>query len=513
MPLADGDVFAGFVIQRLLGSGGMGEVYLAQHPRLPRMDALKILPAALTDDADFRQRFDREANLAATLWHPHIVGLHDRGEFDGQLWITMDFVDGTDAARALQDNPGGMPEQDVLEIVTAVADALDYAHQRSLLHRDVKPANILLTRPDADRRRILLTDFGIARNADEISGLTATNVTIGSISYAAPEQLMGESIDGRADQYALAATAFHLLAGSPPFEHSNAAVVIGKHLTAPAPQLSGLRADLARLDPVLTKAMAKDPAQRYPRCLEFAQELGKALAGPGEQQPATQAAVPLPSEFAPVEPTQAALPGPAWPAPDWPAPAWPAPGPAVPGPHPGGPGFPGPPMPYPAIPPPTRRRWPAIVVPLVLLVLLVGAIGFAAVQVQRPRPTAAAPTWQPYVDYAKQFTVWLTDVSAATVDHDIQQVLDGSTGEFRDNFLRQSGPFKDAVMTGHTSSRGTIKSAALESISGPTAQVLIAAAVATTRDGSPDEPRSWRLKIRIEKVGNGFKAAKVEFLL
>jgi len=186
MPLENGAVFAGYTIQRQLGSGGMGEVYLAQHPRLPRLDALKILPASLTDDADYRQRFNREADLAAGLWHPNIVGLHDRGEFDGQLWITMDYVDGTDAARAVRE-ANRLPEPDVLEIVTAVADALDYAHQRNLVHRDVKPANILLTTSDAERRRILLADFGIARQADDISGLTATNMTVGSLAYAAPE--------------------------------------------------------------------------------------------------------------------------------------------------------------------------------------------------------------------------------------------------------------------------------------------------------------------------------------
>src|SRR5688500_724004 len=146
MPLESGQVFAGYTIVRLVGSGGMGEVYLAQHPRLPRQDALKVLPASFSADGEFRQRFQREADLAATLWHPHIVGRHDRGEFDGRLWISMDFVDGYDAARLLVDrHPSGMPPTDVVEIVTAVADALDYAHQRLLLHRDIKPANILLT--------------------------------------------------------------------------------------------------------------------------------------------------------------------------------------------------------------------------------------------------------------------------------------------------------------------------------------------------------------------------------
>ena len=133
--------------------------------------------------------------------------------------------------------PTGMPPQEVAEIVTAVADALDYAHERNLLHRDVKPANILLANPDSRDRRILLADFGIARWADDPSGLTATNMTVGTVSYAAPEQLMGEDLDGRSDQYALAATAFHLLTGSPPFPHSNPAVVISQHLGAAPPTI------------------------------------------------------------------------------------------------------------------------------------------------------------------------------------------------------------------------------------------------------------------------------------
>src|SRR5205085_553211 len=151
MPLVGGAEFAGYTILRLLGSGGMGEVYLAEHPRLPRRDALKVLSADISGDADYRRRFKREAELASKLWHSNIVSVHDRGEYDGQLWISMDYVDGLDTGRLLASRyPAGMPTDLVVRIVTAVASALDYAHKRGLLHRDVKPANIMLTHVDAD---------------------------------------------------------------------------------------------------------------------------------------------------------------------------------------------------------------------------------------------------------------------------------------------------------------------------------------------------------------------------
>ena len=276
MSLSAGGKFAGYTILRRLGSGGMGEVYLVQHPRLPRHDALKILPPELTTDNDFRERFNREADLAAALWHPHIVGVHDRGEYDGQLWLSMDYVDGMDASRFLRDRyPAGMKEEEAVEIVKAIADALDHAHDPKLLHRDVKPASILLSFHQQRISRVLLADFGIARKLDDVSGLTVTNMTIGTVMYAAPEQLIGEQLDGRTDQYALAATAYHLLGGTPPFEHSNPAVVIGNHLhTSPAP-LSRLRSELAHLDEPLRRALAKDPAHRFNTCTDFANALNR----------------------------------------------------------------------------------------------------------------------------------------------------------------------------------------------------------------------------------------------
>ncbi len=345
MPLADGATFAGYTIVRMLGSGGMGEVYLAQHPRLPRRDALKVLPTAVSADSEYRQRFSREADIAATLWHPHIVGVHDRGDFDGQIWISMDYVDGTDAGRLLRERyPQGMPKAEVADIVTAVAEALDYAHERGLLHRDVKPANILLAYPESGDQRILLADFGIARWVNDISGLTATNMTVGTVSYAAPEQLMGQQLDGRADQYALAATAFHLLTGVPPFEHSNPAVVISQHLSASPPAIGAQRPELSALDPVLGKALAKHPNDRFERCADFARAFSHRLdAAPTGDVGATSLA--------------------------------------------------------PAAPPPKRRLLRAgVIVPAVLAVLLVTAITVAIMEFRRadrpqsPTATATSPT-------------------------------------------------------------------------------------------------------------------------
>ncbi len=293
--LAEGDMFAGYTIVRRLGAGGMGQVYLAQHPRLPRRDALKILPGDLTANLEFRQRFNREADLAAGLYHEHIVGIHDRGEHEGRLWISMDYVEGTDAAQLLRaDYPSGMPKADVVEIIAAVADALDYAHSCGLLHRDVKPANILLGRT-GPRRRILLGDFGIARHLGEISGLTATNMLVGTAAYCAPEQLRGADVDPRVDQYALGCTAFNLLTGSAPFVHSNPAVVIGHHLSTPPPRVGDRRPDAAELDAVIARAMAKHPDERFATCRDFA----TALAG----QAAT-AATPV-TRVAAAAPTQA----------------------------------------------------------------------------------------------------------------------------------------------------------------------------------------------------------------
>lgn len=268
MSLAAGTTFAGYTIVRMLGFGGLGEVYLAQHSTLTRYDVLKVLPAALTADTEFRERFTLETEAATTLYHPHIIDVHARGEFDGRLWIAMDYVDGINAAQLVAERyPAGMPAGDALAIVAAVASALDYAHRRGLLHRAVKPSNILLTNPLAGEQRIVLTDFGITRYP-------------GQPGYSAPEQLMSADIDGRADQYGLAATAYHLFTGAPPDQSSV------------SPRLSARRPELARLDDVLARALAKNPRDRFGRCGDFAAALIEGAGGwTGERSPEAALAV------------------------------------------------------------------------------------------------------------------------------------------------------------------------------------------------------------------------------
>lgn len=260
MALASGATFAGYVIARRLGSGSTGDVYLVQDPRSVRWRALKVLSPAMSADAEFRRRFQAETPAAANLRHPHIMVVDERGEFHDQLYLAMEYVEGNNAAQLMAERfPAVSPAGEVLAIVDAVAEALDYAHERWLLHRDVKPGNILLTGRGEGERRVLLSDFGIARRRP-----TGANARAATASYSAPEEFTGADVDGRADQYALAATAFHLLTGAPPVERP--------------PRLSDQRPELARLDAVFAKALAARPDDRFATCREFA-EAAAAFAG------------------------------------------------------------------------------------------------------------------------------------------------------------------------------------------------------------------------------------------
>lgn len=269
MALASGATFAGYTVVRMLSSSATGEVYLAQRPDLPGWQTLKILSSVLWADDESRARFQRENIAVANLYHPNIVEVHERGEFDGQLWAAMEYVDGTDVATLMSDRfPAVLPLSEVLAIITAAAVGLDFAHQRAVLHRDVRPANLLQTTPGAGEPRIMLSDFGLARPS-------------GESAYAAPEESTGAGSDGRADQFALAATAMHLFTGAPPARPK-------------PPRLSELRPDLIRLDEVLSKALADDPADRFLSCREFAAALAEraGIADHGPQAPETPDAVP-----------------------------------------------------------------------------------------------------------------------------------------------------------------------------------------------------------------------------
>lgn len=272
-----GEVVAGFVIERMLGSGGMGEVYLARHPRLPRRVALKVLGPEFASDQEVRARFEREAELIARLDHPAIVAVYDRGVDEGRLWIAMQFVDGMDAGAL---HSAKLAPARAIHIVSETARALDHAHEVGVIHRDVKPANIMLARGKPGQpERVLLTDFGIGRLRDDSVRLTRTGTLTATLAYASPEQLGGAPLDAHSDQYSLACTLYRLLCGHTPFEAANAAAVVAGHLHYPPPRVSARRLDLpAALDAVLIRALAKDPADRFGTCGEFALAAARTLA-------------------------------------------------------------------------------------------------------------------------------------------------------------------------------------------------------------------------------------------
>ncbi|MEC3917975.1 serine/threonine-protein kinase [Nocardia sp. CDC160] len=279
--LAPGEVVAGYRIERVLGVGRMGTVYLARHPRLPRRDALKILTPAFGADEALEARFRREAELAGRLDHPNIVAIYDHGSDGEKLWIAMQFVDGQDAAELLGTGHDKLTPERAVTIVAGAAHGLDEAHRVGLVHRDVKPANILIEyRPDGTDRA-LVADFGIARPTADSAEITAADSVRATLAYAAPEQIRGDALDHRADVYALGCTLYHLLTGTVPFPRESPAAVMHAQLTAPPPRPS--RTDPAipgALDAVVARAMAKDPNQRYQSCGELAKAATAALRTP-----------------------------------------------------------------------------------------------------------------------------------------------------------------------------------------------------------------------------------------
>lgn len=269
--LAPGTVFADYRIDSVLGRGGMGTVYIAAHPRLPRLDVLKLLNPSFSNDPSFRARFEREADLAGSLEHRNIVSVYDRGVENGQLWIAMRYVRGYDASALIRSRPGGIDPAFAVHIISEIGTALDYAHRRGMVHRDVKPANILIeSDDDGTTGAIMLTDFGIARAVDDAMHLTDTGLTVASVPYASPEQLHGIELDGRADIYALACTFVELLTGAPPFPRGNRLAAMSAHLhDAPPSLLTRVPTLPPLIDDVIGKALAKEPDYRYRTCAQF----------------------------------------------------------------------------------------------------------------------------------------------------------------------------------------------------------------------------------------------------
>ncbi|MGC5023385.1 serine/threonine-protein kinase [Tsukamurella sp. DT100] len=283
--LAPGTVIGGYRIERRLGSGGMGSVYLAKHPELPRYDALKVLGAGYSGDEAFRKRFLREAELAARLDHPNVVTIYNRGTEGARLWIAMQYVEGDDCSVLLKRSPGGLDPAVAVEIIGQIGRGLDRAHRAGLLHRDIKPANILVAavddEDDGDERRALLTDFGVAKGGEDTSQLTAVGTVLATLAYASPEQLCGEELDPRSDQYSLAATFFHLVTGKVPYTGASTDAVIDAHFNAPPPRISQIRQGVPpAVDAVVARGLAKTPAERFATCKEFATALKSALTAP-----------------------------------------------------------------------------------------------------------------------------------------------------------------------------------------------------------------------------------------
>jgi serine/threonine protein kinase len=303
-----GKVLAGYRLEALVGAGGMAVVFRARDERLDRPVALKILEPSRAEDPEFRQRFIAESRAAAKVDDPHIIPVYEADEADGVLFIAMRFVHGGDL-RSLLDREGALSAERATAFISPVASALDAAHAAGLVHRDVKPANILVDTRPARPDEVYLSDFGIAKSAVAAEPLTAPGIMMGTPDYSPPEQIDGLDLDGRADQYALACVAYQLLTGMAPFKRDEILAVIAAHLYTPPPSLRARRRDLpGAADKVLTKAMAKAPDQRYESCGDFAEELREAL-GVAPYRPRFATALASPPLAAPVTPRPATLSG------------------------------------------------------------------------------------------------------------------------------------------------------------------------------------------------------------
>ena len=279
MALGEGDVLGGYRIVRLIGRGGMGAVYLADDVRLGRKVALKVLAADTGQMPRVRERFVRESHVAASLDHPHILPIYEAGEADGQLFIAMRYVPGPDLAGIIA-RDGPLPLPRTVALIDQIASALDAAHAAGLIHRDVKPGNILVapgSAPGTDHA--YLSDFGLTKHAEYSEALTRSGQLMGSVGYVAPEQIENRPIDARADVYSLGCVLYECLAGTQPYPRDTEMATLYAHVQAPPPSLAEARPELPpAIDVVIAKALAKDPAERYDSAGGLARAVAAAAA-------------------------------------------------------------------------------------------------------------------------------------------------------------------------------------------------------------------------------------------
>lgn len=271
----DATPFGHYQLQKLIGRGGMGEVYRAYDTRTDRIVALKLLPVAMAADETFQQRFRRESQAAASLNDPHVVPIHSFGEIDGRLYLDMRLIEGRNLGTMLADGPNPLAPALAVSVVEQLASALDAAHATGLIHRDVKPSNILLT----DRDFVYLIDFGLARSAGE-QGLTTAGSTLGTMAYMAPERFEGKPVDPTADIYALTCVLYECLTGVRPYPAETLEQQIAAHVSKEVPRPSATHPELAAFDDVIAKGMAKKPGKRYQTAGALAEAARRALNAP-----------------------------------------------------------------------------------------------------------------------------------------------------------------------------------------------------------------------------------------
>ncbi|WP_328761849.1 serine/threonine-protein kinase [Streptomyces sp. NBC_00272] len=292
-----GKQIAGYLVESEIGRGGMAVVYRARDLRLDRLVALKLLAPELARNDTFRQRFAHESKVAAAIDHPHIVPVFEAGETDGLLYIAMRYVPGQDL-RALLDRTGPLPVETAARIAGQVASALDAAHDHDLVHRDVKPGNILVAEgTDSEHpEHVYLTDFGLTKKSLSLTGFTSVGQFVGTLDYVAPEQISGKPVDARCDVYSLGCVVYETLTGGPPFQRDDDMALLWAHQYDPPPPVSSRRPGLpAAVDEVLAKALAKSPDDRWGSCLEFTAALRRAGAQPAPPA-AEEPAPPLPPQ-------------------------------------------------------------------------------------------------------------------------------------------------------------------------------------------------------------------------